>query len=98
MVIERDWKVAGDGLLTFDDVNRREWLDLSESLLEQFPGTTLRDRYLRVVLELNQGGMFEGFTVADSDEVIDLAQSAGIDTSIFRNILNFESNIILIRA
>ena len=27
-VFERDWKTPGDGLLTYDDVNRREWLDL----------------------------------------------------------------------
>ena len=32
-VIERDWQTPGDGLLTFDTVNQREWLDLSETLL-----------------------------------------------------------------
>jgi hypothetical protein len=25
-VVERDWKNLGDGLLTYDDVNNREWL------------------------------------------------------------------------
>lgn len=28
-VLERDWKNRGDGLLVFDDVNNREWLDLT---------------------------------------------------------------------
>jgi hypothetical protein len=30
-VFERDWKAPGDGLLTYDDVNQRVWLDLSET-------------------------------------------------------------------
>ena len=30
-VFERDWLAPGDGLLTYDDVNKREWLDLSVS-------------------------------------------------------------------
>lgn len=32
-VISRDWKTPGDGLLTYDDVNQRVWLDLTESRL-----------------------------------------------------------------
>ena len=32
-VFERDWKTPGDGLLTYDDVNRQEWLDLTETQL-----------------------------------------------------------------
>jgi hypothetical protein len=36
-VFSRDWKTPGDGLLTYDDVNQREWLDLSVSRLDQFP-------------------------------------------------------------
>lgn len=78
-VIERDWKSLGDGLLTYDTVNKREWLDLNQTLLVQFPGTTLENRYQSVVAELALGGLFEGFTVAKSDDVIALAQSAGID-------------------
>lgn len=31
-LIERDLYVPGDGLLTYDDVNRREWLDITETL------------------------------------------------------------------
>ncbi len=80
-VISRDWKSAGDGLLTYDTVNKREWLDLSQTLLQQFPGVSLNDRYQSVVAELVPGGLFEGFTVAKRDDAIALAQSGGIDTS-----------------
>lgn len=93
-VIERDWKVAGDGLLTFDDVNQREWLDLSETLLEQLPGTTLEDKYQSVVAETNAGGLFEGFTVPKSDDAFALAESSGIDISTF----DYETNQIATRA
>jgi hypothetical protein len=79
-VFERDWQTPGDGLLTFDDMNRREWLDLSETILEQFPGTDLEARYQSVVGELVAGGIFDGFSIAKSEDVIALAQSAGIDT------------------
>jgi hypothetical protein len=77
-VFERDWKTPGDGLLTYDDVNNREWLDLSESLVFQFPGATLEARYQSVVAETLPGGLFDGFAVASRAEVILLAQSAGI--------------------
>jgi hypothetical protein len=89
-VVEHDWKVPGDGLLTYDTVNKREWLDLSQTLLsEQFPGTgsdflEIREsRYQYVVAQTALGGLFEGFRVARSPQVLGLAQSAGIDTSSF---------------
>jgi len=78
-VIERDWKVPGDGLLTYDTVNHREWLDVPLSLLSQFPGT-LEEKYQAAVSETAPGGDFEGFTPAKLADVIALAQSAGIDT------------------
>jgi hypothetical protein len=89
-VIERDWKTPGDGLLTYDTVNKREWLDLSQTLLsDQFPGSgstflEIREsRYQYVVGQTAPGGLFEGFQVARSPQVLGLAQSAGIDTSGF---------------
>ena len=90
-VIERDWLAPGDGLLTFDDVNNREWLDLSETLLVQFPGADsgagkledLEVRFQSVVTETEVGGRFEGFTVAIGDDIVALAESSGIDTSTF---------------
>jgi len=35
-VISRDWKTPGDGLLTYDTVSGREWLDLTYTI-EEFP-------------------------------------------------------------
>jgi hypothetical protein len=81
-VFERDWKVPGDGLLTYDDVNQREWLDVPLSLLAIYGNFDL------VVAETGPGGDFEGFTPAKSDDVLALAQSAGIvvaSTDIFVN-------------
>jgi hypothetical protein len=87
-VFERDWKTPGDGLLTYDDVNRREWLDLSQTILSsQFPGEnpspliTRENRYQYVVSQTAPAGLFEGFSVAKSPDAIALAQSAGINTS-----------------
>ncbi len=80
-VFERDWKTPGDGLLTYDDVNQREWLDLTESQLFKFPGNALEERYQAVLAETAIDGLFEGFSVAASEEVRSLAESAGIDTS-----------------
>lgn len=87
-VHERDWKTPGDGLLTYDDLNKREWLDLSQTIhSSQFPGEdpspllTLENRYQYVVSQTLPGGPFEGFIVAKSPEVIALAQSADIDTT-----------------
>jgi hypothetical protein len=81
-VFERDWKIPGDGMLTYDDVNKRVWLDLSQTLLSsQFPGADREAKYQYVVQQTAEGGLFEGFTVGKAPDVIDLAQSAGIDTS-----------------
>ena len=75
-VFERDWKTAGDGLLTYDDANQREWLDVMETT----DVTTLPNPlYDSVVTELGPGGRFAGFAVATGDDVRALAQSAGID-------------------
>ena len=71
---------SGDGLLTFDDVNQREWLDVPETLLVNFMGTTIEERFQSAAMELAIGGIFEGFTIAKSNDFIALAQSAGIDT------------------
>jgi predicted Zn-dependent protease with MMP-like domain len=78
-VISHDWKTPGDGLLTYDTVNKREWLDLSQTLLQQFPGTAIEERYQSVVGELTAGKQFEGFMVAKRVDFFALAQSAAID-------------------
>jgi hypothetical protein len=71
-VHQRDWKSIGDGLITFDDVNNREWLDLS---VTHPTGLTW------VLSEVEVGGVLAGFAVAEFAEVRALAQSAGIDTT-----------------
>lgn len=75
-VFERDWKTPGDGLLTYDDVNKRVWLDLSVSRLDQFPEPRLQN----AIAQIAPGGLFEGFTWSSRSEVIELAHSAAIDT------------------
>lgn len=81
-VIERDWLAPGDGLLTYDNVNQREWLDVPESLLSQFaPDQSLVVALDIALMELEPGGRFEDFTWATQADVFALAESAGIDTS-----------------
>ena len=80
-VIERDCRDAGDGLLTYDTVNQREWPDLTETQPFKFPGETLEERYQAVLVETLPGGVFGGFTPATRDDVFTLAESAGIDTT-----------------
>jgi hypothetical protein len=81
-VISRDWKAPGDGLLTYDDANQREWLDFSQTYLsDQFPGVYREEKYQYVAGQIAAGGLFEGFIIAKSNDVLLLAQSAGIETS-----------------
>jgi hypothetical protein len=101
-VIERDWKTPGDGLLTYDTANKREWLDLSQTILDdRFPGSgadflEIREaRYQYVVGQAVPGGLFDGFTVAKSVDAITLAQSAGIDTSTDDYVTNVDATLEL---
>ena len=91
-VIERDWLAPGDGLLTYDTVNNREWLDLTETILAQFGGgpspISLVTLHQNVVSQTGSGGQFEGFVVATESDVADLAASSGIDL----NTLDFNTN------
>jgi hypothetical protein len=90
-VVSRDWKTPGDGLLTYDDVNQREWLDLSQTVLDsQFPGNDREAKYQYVIGQTGAGGFFEGFTPANVADVMMLAASAGIDTST----LNYNVNAL----
>ena len=78
-VFSRDWKTPGDGLLTYDDVNQREWLDLTQSRLSFFPGASFEDRYQAGLAQLDMGGVFAGFVAAASTDLRAFAHSAGID-------------------
>jgi hypothetical protein len=68
-VIARDFATPGDGLLTYDTVNRREWLDLPETA-----GAPLAE----VMSQMAPGGRLEGFKFAKLADVSDLAASAGV--------------------
>lgn len=85
-LIERDWLAPGDGLLTYDDVNHREWLDLDVSELSQF-GSLIDDAVAAAKLELLPGGRFEGFTLAGREEVDQLVVSSGFDSSSYESTL-----------
>jgi hypothetical protein len=81
-LIERDWLAPGDGLLTYDNVNGREWLDIPESLLSQFGTDDDVDAAIDAALaETLPGGRFEGFALASREEFFELMESAGIDTT-----------------
>jgi hypothetical protein len=73
-VFERDWQTTGDGLLTYDNVHRREWLDLTVSRVDQFPEPWLEN----AIAQISPGGMFDGFRLAKRKDVVALANSAGI--------------------
>lgn len=95
-VFERDWKTPGDGLLTYDDVSGREWLDLSVSLLsDQFPGVDREAKYQYVAGQTASDGLFAGFSIARREDVIALAQSAGIDTTSLDRSINFTPTRLL---
>lgn len=82
-LIERDWLAPGDGLLTYDSRTRLEWLDISQTQLENFPpGVLVEDRYQAVVAETLNSGRFTGFAVATAVQALGLAESAGVDTEI----------------
>lgn len=71
-IISTDWKVAGDNLITHDTVSGFNWLDLTE---------TNNLSYNAVVAQLGVGGIYEGFRVATSNEVVALWSNFGIDLS-----------------
>lgn len=68
-VISVDWESSGDGLLTRDTLNKREWLDLTETA-----GVRLAD----VMTHMTPGGRLEGFRFASLDDATRLAASADV--------------------
>jgi hypothetical protein len=77
-VVSRDWKTPGDGLLTYDDVNQREWLDLTQSRLSMFAGSGYEQRYQSAGPQFALRGAFYGFHPAKSADLSALSLSAGI--------------------
>ncbi len=78
-VISRDWVTPGDGLLTYDTLSGLEWLDLSQTLMGDYPGVTFEDRFQAVVAKTASGERFEGFRVATVAEAKQLILSSGIN-------------------
>ena len=81
-VIERDWLAPGDGLLTYDTVNQREWLDFNY-LIEAYPTSSrsIEQRLELMLPDFEVGEALDGFKVANSNDVTALATSAGIDVA-----------------
>ena len=69
-VVEHDFLASGDGLLTYDDVNRREWLDLTFT-----PGVNLAT----ISNLMAHDGILADFEFATLVDVRQLANSAGIE-------------------
>ncbi|MCA9232407.1 MAG: hypothetical protein KDA57_17290 [Planctomycetales bacterium] len=68
-VIESDFLAPGDGLLTYDDVHHREWLDLTQTSLNSL---------IVIQTAMLPGGLYEGFSFATLKDVEELALSAGV--------------------
>jgi len=69
-VSERDFFAPSDGLLTYDDLNYREWLDINETLT--FDTKT-------IIASTLPGGSLHGFSIATRDDFEGLALSANLD-------------------
>jgi hypothetical protein len=69
-IISADLHQPGDGLLTYDTINHREWLDLSET--SGWSLTTTKQA-------LAPGGPYQDFHIATVSEVTALVASAGYD-------------------
>jgi hypothetical protein len=68
-LITVDWKEAGDDLILFDSDTNTEWLNHSQ---------TSGLSYLTVLEESENGGAFEGFRVAQLNEIVQLFESFGL--------------------
>ena len=99
VLYQSDWLAPGDGLLTFDSSTSREWLDLSETLLENFasPGMLLEEGYQLVVDQTSQGGIFEEFEVSGEMQATQLALSAGLTLNETEFVINGEPADQLLR-
>lgn len=69
-IIARDFRSAGDGLLTYDTLNQREWLDLNETF-----GKSVEE----IEIELTDAGEYRKFHLATFEDVRSLAISVGFD-------------------
>jgi len=71
-IISVDWQAGGDNLITRDTISKLDWLDLTE---------TSQMTYSTVFAALAEGGQFDGWRYATSEEVITLWDQFGVDLS-----------------
>jgi hypothetical protein len=69
VLIEQDWKVPGDKLLTVDTATGLKWLDITQ---------TLNQSYDAVSAKLVAGQPLAGFKYATLDEIVKFWSDAGI--------------------
>lgn len=69
-VSERDFLAPGDGLLTYDDINQQEWLDLTATL-----DWSLAELYEAIAPH----GPLRGFSIATVEDLVGLANSANLE-------------------
>jgi hypothetical protein len=62
-LVQRDWLSTEDAVLTYDTDSGLEWLDVT---------VTAGMSYNEVALQLGAGGVYEGFTFASDQQVVDL--------------------------
>ena len=85
---QRDLKTAGDGLLTFDSMTGREWLD---------PIHTKDLDANELYYALKDGGVYAGFTHATAKEIEELISHGGVDASVLGDLSSGSSYFILDR-
>lgn len=97
-IISRDFRAPGDGLLTYDSVSNREWLDITET--DDQPISDVQQ-------SLSGCGALSGFKIATVDDVWSLAESTGYTSagntttgnpyfSIANELINFVGESILL--
>ena len=78
-LVERDFLVTGDNLLTYDTESGLEWLDLE---------ITRGMSYSEVESELVNGGSLEGFSIANAEQMTELYLNGGFTYPLGPNIFN----------
>jgi hypothetical protein len=73
VLTERDWKTAGDKMLTYDSTTQFEWLDVTQSMNRTFANAAS---------QFGSGGAFQGFRHATWAEVLAFMADSGISSSV----------------
>lgn len=71
-LVEVDWQITGDYLITRDTISGLDWLDLTET-------NNMSRNY--VLTQLGSGGQFDGWRYASSAETVALWANFGVDLS-----------------